>query len=91
MADELDDLLESLKDLDDETGMVNILIEETVAYRDELKGADGTILTVGDTRTALDALEDCLRDHQPKSALSKNQTTLLKRWVKRINNLPQNQ
>lgn len=87
MADELVEFLESLKDLPDQTGMVRILIDETIKYRDELKAETGTTLTVADARLALDALEDHLRERPSEVQLTEAQGILLKRWLNRITDL----
>lgn len=87
MADELVEFLESLKDLRDETGMVRILIDETIKYRDGLKAETGIVLTVADTRLALDALEDHLRERPSEVQLTEHQGILLKRWLTRIADL----
>jgi hypothetical protein len=42
---------------DDPTTTVSILLTETVRFRDKLKEETGQVLTVEDTRIALDALE----------------------------------
>lgn len=84
MADELVEFLESLKELRDQTGMVRILIDETIKYRDELKAETGTVLTVADTRLALDALEDHLRERPTGVQLTEHQGILLKRWLDKI-------
>ncbi len=87
MADELVEFLESLKDLRDQTGMVRILIDETIKYRDELKAETGTVLTVADARLALDALEDHLRERPSQVQLTEPQGVLLKRWLDQIADL----
>ena len=72
-------------------GMVQILIEETLVYRDMLRGDTGETLTVGDTRAALDALEDHLRDQIPSIELTKIQQVLFERWKKALAGLQRSQ
>ncbi len=87
MQDELKELLDSLKELDDQTGMVDILIAETLEYRDILMEDTGETLSVGDTKAALDALEDHLGDGNETDDLTNTQHILLERWKKAINRL----
>ncbi len=87
MQDELTQFLHSLKDLDDKTGMVQILIDETLKYRDMLRDDTGEMLSVGDTRAALDALEDHLRDRAPTPDLTVVQQVLFERWKKALGRL----
>jgi len=87
MADQLVEFLDSLKDLGDHTGIVKILVEETLNLRDRLSQS-GVTLTVGDTRVALDALEDYLRGVKAEAALTENQRTLYQAWRRRLETLP---
>jgi hypothetical protein len=87
MQDDLNKFLDSLKDLDDDTGMVEILIAETLAYRDLLKEDTDEILSVGDTRAALDALEEFLRDGGQTVDLTNSQQVLFERWKKALNRM----
>ena len=83
MSDDLEKLLRSLEELDDQTGMVEWLIEETLKYRDELN-AEGVLLTVEDTRLVLDELENYLKDRPSDRELTDIQATLLDRWKKQV-------
>ncbi|MFH1688553.1 MAG: hypothetical protein ABIE70_13665 [bacterium] len=83
MSDDLEKLLESLGELDDRTGMVGWLVDETLAYRDELH-TKGIRLTVEDTRLALDELENYLKDRPSAVTMSEVQATLLDRWKKQV-------
>jgi hypothetical protein len=68
----------------DPTGTVAMLITETVRFRDKLKDETGEVLTVSDTRVALDALEKHLNgDPLPKN-LTSEQKTLTQIWVDRL-------
>ncbi len=63
---------------------VSKLIDETVKLRHELKAESGHVLTVGDCRAALAALDDRLKGRVPKQALTVQQQLLLERWIKRL-------
>ena len=89
MQDELKEFLESLKDLGDRTGMVDMLIAETLEYRDMLQEQTGDILTVGDARASLDALEEHLRDQDQTVKLTTTQQVLYERWKKALPRLEQ--
>ena len=78
---------DELKELDDQTGMVDVLIAETLEYRDMLMEDTGETLTVGDTKAALDALEDHLGDGSQNCDLTNTQQILFERWKKAINQL----
>jgi hypothetical protein len=82
-------LLESLggqilESQNDPTGAVAMLISETVKFRDQLRREAGAILTVGDTRAALDALEQYLSGSGLPSSLSGEQAALAQLYVDRL-------
>jgi hypothetical protein len=62
----------------------NMLIKETVRFRDKLKADTGEILTVGDTRTALEALEEHLDGRELPAKLTPEQRALAQIWIDRI-------
>jgi hypothetical protein len=66
------------------TGAVAMLISETVKFRDKLKEETGQVLTVGDTRAALDALENYLKDKSLPENLTPEQKTLVQIWIDRL-------
>jgi hypothetical protein len=66
------------------TGAVAMLISETVKFRDKLKEETGEILTVGDTRAALDALEDYLNGKPIPKELTAEQKMLVQIWIDRL-------
>jgi hypothetical protein len=68
----------------DPTGTVAMLISETVKFRDKLKEDTGEILTVGDTRVALDALERHLDGEPLPGQLTPEQKTLTQIWIDRL-------
>jgi hypothetical protein len=68
----------------DPTGTVAVLINETLKFRDKLKEETGDILTVGDTRAALDALEEYLHGHALPKNLSPEQRALAQIYIDRI-------
>jgi hypothetical protein len=66
------------------TGAVAMLISETVKFRDKLKEETGDILTVADTRAALDALENYLNGQPFPKELTPEQKALAQIWVDRL-------
>jgi hypothetical protein len=64
--------------------VVNTLIRETVKFRDKLKEDTGDILTVGDTRVALEALTCHLQGDAPSADLTPEQKALTQIWLDRI-------
>jgi len=68
----------------DPTGSVAMLISETIKFRDKLKEETGEILTVGDTRTALDALETYLKGKPLPGDLTPEQKALVQIWIDRL-------
>ncbi len=66
------------------TGAVAMLISETVKFRDKLKEETGATLTVGDTRTALDALEAYLHGRPLPEDLTPEQKLLVQIWIDRL-------
>jgi hypothetical protein len=87
MSDELNDYLDQLGDLEDSTGIVDILKEETLRLRDRLKNEANVTLTVGDTRAALDALEDYLKSERSSPTLTEHQRMLFNAWRRRLDRL----
>lgn len=69
---------------DNPTGVVAMLVTETLRFRDKLKADTGTVLTVEDTRTALDALEEYLHDRPLPASLTPEQKALAQIWVDRL-------
>ncbi|MEW5796638.1 MAG: hypothetical protein AB1772_09805 [Candidatus Zixiibacteriota bacterium] len=64
--------------------VVNTLIRETVKFRDKLKQETGEILTVGDTRIALDALTEHLQGRKMTNGLTPEQKALTQIWIDRL-------
>ncbi len=64
-----------------------VLSEETVKFRDKLAATSGETLTVGDTRVALNALEDFMNGKAMLGILSPNQKKLLDLWIQGIKKL----
>ncbi len=73
------------KNQKDPTGTVAVLISETVKYRDKLKEEAGIVLTVEDTRIALDALEARLKKMPQPEQLTPNQKELAQILFDRLN------
>ncbi|MEW5993608.1 MAG: hypothetical protein AB1744_04340 [Candidatus Zixiibacteriota bacterium] len=61
-----------------------MLISETVRFRDKLKGETGVVLTVADTRAALDALEAHLHGQPLPEELTDEQRALVQIWIDRL-------
>ena len=64
--------------------VVKILTDETLKFRDKLKDETGEILTVKDTRTALDALAEHLAGKPVPKSLSPEQKALTQIWIDRL-------
>jgi hypothetical protein len=64
--------------------VVNTLIKETVKFRDKLKQETGEILTVGDTRVALEALTEHLKGRKLTNGLTPEQKALTQIWIDRL-------
>jgi hypothetical protein len=82
-------LMESLGDTlfseqTDHRGVVAILATETLKFRDKLKEETGTVLTVQDTREALNALESYLINHEIPKDLTSEQHALVQIWIDRL-------
>ena len=68
----------------DVRGVLSVLISETLRFRDKLKSETGALLTVDDTRKALDGLEAYMNGQAFPSALSSEQRALAQIWVDRL-------
>ena len=76
--------LQVLDSESDPSGTVSILILETVKLRDKLKEETGYILTVEDTRNALEALESVLNKDPIPEGLTSEQKQLAQIWFDRM-------
>ena len=68
----------------DPAAVTEMLISETVKFRDRLKQETGRILTVADTRAALDALEAHIEGKELSSRLTSEQKSLAQRYIDRL-------
>lgn len=69
----------------DPRGTVAMLITETIRFRDKLKEDTGEILTVEDTRIALDALEQYLTTGgKLPDTITPEQEALVQIWIDRL-------
>lgn len=68
----------------DPTGVVAMLLSETLRFRDKLKNDAGIVLTVEDTRIALDALETYLSGQPLPKTLTSEQQSLAQIWIDRL-------
>ena len=66
------------------TGTIAILFSETLKFRDKLKDDTGEVLTVEDTRVALDALDQFLKEGQIPKSLTSEQKSLTQIWIDRL-------
>ncbi len=64
--------------------IVNALIKETVKFRNKLKEETGNILTVGDTRVALEALGQHLDGEKFPQDITPEQRALTQIWIDRL-------
>ncbi len=64
--------------------VARILSEETERFRDDLKEKTGRVLTVGDTKAALQVFEGLVMGRQMPGDLSDDQRDLIKLWVDRL-------
>jgi hypothetical protein len=64
--------------------VVNTLINETIRFRDKLLEERGEILTVGDTRAALEALECHFKGIPAPLNLTPEQKALARIWIDRL-------
>lgn len=88
-ADSLKLLMQSLGETivshhSDPRGVVGVLVNETLRFRDKLKTETGAVLTVDDTRIALGALEAVMAGKPMPSELSPEQRSLAQIWVDRL-------
>ncbi|HOZ07793.1 MAG TPA: hypothetical protein PKW75_05860, partial [candidate division Zixibacteria bacterium] len=63
---------------------VAVLITETVRFRDKLKAETGEILTIEDTRLAVEALQQYLENRTMPSHLTPEQRQLAQIYVDRL-------
>ena len=66
------------------TQVVNTLITETLRFRDKLLEERGEILTVADTRAALEALDRHLSGEDEPPGLTSEQKALAQIWIDRL-------
>lgn len=64
--------------------VVSALIKETIKFRDKLKEETGQVLTVGDTRVALEALEGHLNGEAFPKHLTPEQKALAQILIDRV-------
>jgi hypothetical protein len=76
--------LQILSEESDPRGIVAVLMTETTRFRDKLKGETGAVLTVDDTRVALDALEQYLEGKELPYKLTSEQRALAQIYVDRL-------
>jgi hypothetical protein len=62
----------------------SLLSAETIKVRDQIKRDTGQILTVADTRAALEALHDLREGRGSLQHLTANQRRLVEAWRKRL-------
>ena len=84
LIDSMCDQLGSRNNGNGSSQVVNTLIRETVKFRDKLKAETGEILTVGDTRIALEALTEYLSGRKPTNGMTPEQKALTQIWIDRL-------
>jgi hypothetical protein len=89
MSDDLRLLFESLgmsmfEHDKDPRGVLGMLMSETLKFRDKLKEDTGYTLTVADTRTALDALDQRTHGQPLPDDLTDEQKALVQIWMDRL-------
>jgi hypothetical protein len=62
----------------------NLLITETVKFRNKILDETGEVLTVGDARCSLEALCGHLDGEKPRKDLTPEQKALFQIWIDRI-------
>jgi hypothetical protein len=79
-------VLENNKDISPEAiDIFKKLIDYTIKYRDELKAKTGEILTVGETRQAVDIYLEAVETERLRSGLDPKIDRLVKYWLTEIN------
>jgi hypothetical protein len=73
-----------LQQQSDPTGTIAMLISETIRFRDKLKSETGAVLTVEDTRIALDGLEQYLERKKLPDTLTSEQKALAQIYIDRV-------
>ncbi|UCE23271.1 MAG: hypothetical protein JSU74_08170 [Candidatus Zixiibacteriota bacterium] len=73
-----------LEERPDATEVLKQLVSDTLQFRDKLKEETGQIVTVEDTRIALDALETHLKGEKFPSGLTPEQKALAQILIDRI-------
>ncbi len=68
----------------DPRSTVAVLMTETIRFRDKLKTETGQVLTVNDTRIAVEALEHYLSEKRLPSGLTDEQRALAQIYVDRL-------
>lgn len=68
----------------DPSGVVGMLLTETIRFRDKLRADAGITLTVEDTRNALDALDGFLHGQPLPTSLTSEQQSLAQLWIDRL-------
>ena len=66
------------------TGTIALLFSETLKFRDKLKDDTGETLTVEDTKAALDALDQYLKNGDIPKSLTSEQKSLTQIWIDRL-------
>lgn len=68
----------------DAAAVLRSLVKDTIQFRDKLKEETGQVLTVEDTRVALDALETHLQGEKFPSGLTPEQKALAQIFIDRV-------
>jgi len=71
----------------EEMAVFGKLIRLTVEYRDRRKAENNDILTVEETKRALEAYEKALKDNKMPDGIDEKIRGLVKLWLKKINRI----
>ena len=74
---------------DDVRAVFSLLVSATLRYRDQIREASGTVLTVQDVRTVLDWLVVSIHTHRLPDTDNAVQENLLRVWLEELNLLQQ--
>lgn len=65
-------------------GTVSVLLTETLKFRDKLLRETGSVLTVADTRIALNALDAHFHGQEPAQKMTAEQSALAQIYIDRL-------
>ncbi len=69
---------------DDSREFFSMLVRKALRYRDTLMHSSGEVLTVGETRVALDVFMEVLKSHEMPEGLDKRVHDLVMLWLEEL-------